>query len=324
MTTLTPLPESLAFPPIRSVHGRLSIADLVPANRRCGIYVLHFATGELYAGQALDVTRRYTQHCKTYNDITHISFKPMLKTSLNDEERRTIWTLEQASHALRNITFTSTPKGETDLDFVVTPEEQAAWKELSTHNGKQDRRTNDVDLRRKYAPRFQQFLKKSAAEMVMKLLRTYVQFGLPYPKRTELSFWSASCLPSYSDTSIIIYTRININWQEIYTISAEKNTPKRITLSLHVARSPLEEVYGSSLDGLFKHHPDLEYSEHFYEPGGHDQINLVLQNPRHIQLFFTDPAVQKAIRLFNLRLMQKGPCAYSRYHCFDLADQIVT
>ena len=33
-------------------QGRASIADLFPPGQRCGLYILHFANGEIYAGQA--------------------------------------------------------------------------------------------------------------------------------------------------------------------------------------------------------------------------------------------------------------------------------
>lgn len=191
--------ESFTFAPSRFIQGRFSIADLFPAHRRCGIYVLHFANGELYVGQATDITRRYVQHCKTHSDICRISFKPMQQHLLNDEERNIIWTLEGHGYKLRNITFTSYPKEENDLDLVVSPQEQSAWLAQSLQNLDEQVRTSDVDLRRKYAPKWQTFLKKPAASTVLSMLQTYVQTALPYPLRTELSFWSCSCLPSYTN-----------------------------------------------------------------------------------------------------------------------------
>jgi hypothetical protein len=61
--------EVMGFSRWRPVYGRASIAYLFKPQKRCGIYVLGFSNSEFYVGQALDVTRRYAQHRKTYSDI---------------------------------------------------------------------------------------------------------------------------------------------------------------------------------------------------------------------------------------------------------------
>jgi hypothetical protein len=65
----------MGFSPSRDVQGRASIADLFKPHERCGLYILHFTNGEIYAGQASDVTRRYVQHRTVHNDIEAISFR---------------------------------------------------------------------------------------------------------------------------------------------------------------------------------------------------------------------------------------------------------
>jgi hypothetical protein len=61
--------KELGFSRVSHVQGGASIADLFKPHERCGIYVLHFTNGEFYAGQAVDVTRRYVQHRETHKDI---------------------------------------------------------------------------------------------------------------------------------------------------------------------------------------------------------------------------------------------------------------
>lgn len=87
--------EVMGFSRWRHVHGRASIADLFKPQKRRGIYVLRFSNGEFYVGQAVDVTRRYAQHRKTYSDIEEIAFKPVPKDKLGEEERSLIGRLEQ-------------------------------------------------------------------------------------------------------------------------------------------------------------------------------------------------------------------------------------
>ena len=109
------------------MRGRASIADLFPGTRRCGIYILHFTNGEMYVGQAIDVTRRYVQHCCVHDDIESLAFKRVPQGLLNDEERGLIRKLESDGHRLRNITFTALPRAESDFDLIMSAEEQTRW-----------------------------------------------------------------------------------------------------------------------------------------------------------------------------------------------------
>lgn len=95
-----------------ALKNRASIADLFRPGKRCGIYVLHFKTGEYYIGKAVDVTRRYIQHCKNHDDIQKISFKRIPRNELKGVEKEDIRRFEKQGFLLRNISLTSLPKGE--------------------------------------------------------------------------------------------------------------------------------------------------------------------------------------------------------------------
>lgn len=301
------------------VEGRTSIADLFTPGKRCGLYILQFSDGEVYAGQALDVTRRYVQHRKVHFDIEKISFKRLAKKHLNDEERALIWKLEGDGYLLRNISFTSIPRGESDFDFVMPPEEQEQWLKDTNYVDLSGSRVVNPELRRKYSRKFQQFSSMSRFNQVINVMRQYVQAGIPSPLQSELSFWGCSCLPSNSYSSEIVYSRININWQEVFTVAEYKG---ELEFSFHLALSPIEEIFGESLSRLIEKFPSLEVTDHFYEPGGQDQINLIIQGSESAKKFLQHKEIILAIRLFNLRLMKKGACIFSRYHCIDLAEII--
>jgi hypothetical protein len=89
-----------------------------------------------------------------------------------------------------------------------------------------------------------------------------------------------------------------------------------------MADSPFTPLSDEALALLFERHPTIEVREHQYKPGGSDQINITLP-ARAAGPFLSDPEVLPAIRLFNLRLMKKGPCNFGRYHCMDLADRSI-
>ncbi len=309
------------FSKLYHVQGRASIADLFPPRKRCGLYILHFTNGEMYAGQALDVTRRFVQHRKVHGDIEKLSFRRVPRAKLNDEERALIWGLEQDGYRLRNITFTSIPHGESDFDLIMPVEEQDRWLEDLDYIDAKGSRVIQPELRGKYSRKFESFTALPYADEAIEALRYYVWANIPAFLRSELSFWSCSCLPSYPDPSAKIYSRINVNWQEVFTVFEYEN---QLNFSFHVARSPLERTFGESLSELSGQYPDLDITDHFYEPGGPDQVNLVVRGSVAVREIMQLTAIVHAARLFNLRLMKKGPCIYSRYHCMDLADRLTS
>lgn len=297
----------------RHVQGRASIADLFPPGKRCGLYILYFTNGEIYAGQALDVTRRYVQHRKVHADIEIISFRRVARYRLNDEERGLIWSLEQSGHCLRNITFTSIPKGESDFDLIMSVEEQNRWLQDLSYVDFGGSRVANPELRRKYSKKFESFTAMPRSSEVIDTLRSYVQEGIPAFQRSEVSFWCVSCMPGRG-----VYARINIYWQEVLTVSVAEN---ELWLSVHMADSPFVSLSDEAVALLFERHPTVGLWDHQYKPGGPDQVAFTLPASA-ARSFLSDPEVLPAIRLFNLRLMQKGACIYSRYHCMDLADRL--
>jgi len=113
---------------------------------------------------------------------------------------------------------------------------------------------------------------------------------------------------------------VNINWQEVFTVFTFGND---LWFSLHLARSPLEKAFGTSLAPLLKRHPPLRHTDHRYAPGGQDQTSFEIKGVQAAKKLLADEDVLRGIRLLNLRLMQKGPCTYGRYHCMDLADRMM-
>ncbi len=75
-------------------------------------------------GQAMNVVRRYAQRCVAYADIEKMSFKLIPNDDLDAEERYVIGVLETGGHPLRNVTFASMPKGDSDFDFIIPLEDQ--------------------------------------------------------------------------------------------------------------------------------------------------------------------------------------------------------
>lgn len=296
------------------VEDRASIANLLGKRSRCGIYILHFRNDQYYVGQAKDVTRRYIQHRQNHDDIIKLSFKKVARKKLDEEEKHTIWSLEQQGFALRNVTYASIPKAESDFDLIMPIEEQERWLEDLTFVDLDGDRLKDPALRIRYTKRYEQFMAQSQAEQIISFLQAYVQVGIPAIKRGEVSFWCLSCLPAKHT-----YNRINVGLQEVLTLF---NNGDIIWCSFHMALTLINDISDKEANELDRRYSNLVPTEHFYKSGGINQANLQIPLSNAIA-FIHEPIIAKSIRLFNWRLMKKGACLNSRFHCLDLADHII-
>lgn len=321
LTSVDKALKELGFPPAHYVENRYSVVDLFPASKRCGVYVLQFAGNEAYAGQAVEVTKRFLQHRKCYTDIRGLSFKPVARKKLDQLEKNVIRALERNGASIRNIALTSLPPIESDFDELMPPALQERWLADLTFSDDKGRRAQNPDLRAKYSQKFQRFLKLPGADKVCDFLKLYARSGLPAFVRGEISYWAVSCLPRHSNRSVRVWSRVNLNWQEVLTVWDEGQTH---FVSVHCAAEPLRKWFGPRFRGLTGEYPRIEIAEHRYQPGGQDQINLVVEGLAKAGRLILDTRVLAAIRAFNLRLMKKGGCAYSRYHCMNLADKLLS
>ncbi len=207
---------NLGFDKNLYAKDRLSLADDFTKDDRCGIYILHFQNGEYYVGLAIDVVKRHAQHRLNHSDIEYISFKEVDKERLSQVEKQTVHELENLKKPLRNISLVSIVSGDTDLDLIVTPEEQQQWinYELGIESLTTER-FNYPELRTKYAGKFAKLKSSKYFAQICEILQNYVRDAIPFPCKTEYSFWSCSCLPAGSGG---VFARINIFWQEVLTI----------------------------------------------------------------------------------------------------------
>ena len=115
----------------------------------CGLYVLHFANGDAYAGLSVDFRRRYLDHRETWPDIVAISFRVVDREALRREERRLIRELEKQGVPLRNSSLTTIVRGHSPLDDLVPPSRQKAWlRNQSNEIGELRRPADPAAIRR--------------------------------------------------------------------------------------------------------------------------------------------------------------------------------
>lgn len=314
---------NLGFDKCFYAKGMRSIAGQFTQNNRCGIYILHFADRQYYVGLAIDVVNRYAQHRLNHLDIEYVSFKEVAKINLSKVEKETVYKLEDLKKSLRNINIVSIVSGDTDLDLIVNKEEQDKWitEELKLES-LQTKRFEYPELRKKYTAKFEKLLKHALVEEIKECIQLYVLGAIPFPRRTEYSFWSLSCLPSTHKKTL---TRLNIYWQETlvlyeYDLDTHLQTDDEkigIGISIWLSKSVLEKKW--SENQLKEKFISLAYEDWTHESGGQDQQCITLESMEFRDFILTDGIIDAA-KQFNLCLMRKGGCVWNRYHCFDLAD----
>jgi hypothetical protein len=310
---------NLEFPRVAyDVSQKLSIADLfADSDDRCGIYVWQAINGEIYAGQSVDVRRRYQQHRKNHGDIAVLHFKSVPPKNLAVEEKRIIRTLESAGFRLRNLSYTSVSYSPSIFDEVMSPEQQERWSSDPEFIDASGDRPEDPVLRAKYHSRYERFLKYPQADEFVNALRLYVRSTIPAFKRSEFYYWSCSCLPSGNQV-----IRLNIYLQEVFTIYFSKDPP---IFQIRLAKSPLQ---GTWKRRIFKLSATFRYRtiflNQFLASGGVDQMTLDIEGSENVLRMLEQPQIRLAASMFNLRLMRKGINLNYRSHCFDLADAILS
>src|SRR5438046_1013978 len=101
------------------------------------------------------------------------------------------------------------------LRQFLDDEQQRAWLEGEMRLQDADERTESLEHRFKYIPRFEKLLQRPQAQDVLDILRVYGATCLPIPRQTERHYWSVSCLPTSPDRPLV---RVNAGWMELFAL----------------------------------------------------------------------------------------------------------
>lgn len=322
-------PYDFGFGDPIDVRGRYSVAEQFPKSRgRCGIYLLEFTSSLFYIGQAVDVVRRFAQHQHNHHDIVRLRFQHVNASNLNAVEQELIHRAEALGVRLTNVIFISVVQGEKDLDLLITPAEQAMWLDDPASLALDDARhpLNEDDVRRlRLRKQYCKLEEKTVFEPLLDLLRRYVNLVLPAPVRTELSHWSVSCLPSTNKSYAPRLAVINVYKMETLVVCFDKADPQRIWGFVNMARTPLQTKRLGLLRARYRWFRDerVMLRKPHYRSAGPDKLQAHFNSFAQAHTLLDDPVIQRAMRQLTLNLMRKGPNLQIRWHCYDLADQIL-
>lgn len=319
--------KRLGFAALTDVRGRPSIADLIPpSKRKPGVYLLEFENGSFYLGQAVDPVRRFAQHRMNVGGIVGYSFSACRRQELDEIEQATIRKAEARGLPLTNRVHVSHIEGETDLDLIVSRESQDGWlagERGSRRSPRLVRIPADSPARVRTKQRFEKLSNDDRYAEVLKCLGTYVGCAIMYPRSTQLTFWSVSCLPSTGNATFRRYSAVNAGMMELCVVGYSGNDVKRTWGFINVSRSILVKKHGNMQRVRATYRGALIDSSRAYRAAGQDQLRMETRSITDLTALLSHPAVALAARDLALRVMQSRATIYSQYHCPDLADAIL-
>ena len=165
--------------------------------------------------------------------------------------------------------------------------------------------------------------KKPKSKKLIAVLESYIKNCIPAPYKTAGKYWSCVVLPEVHEKKNPVYTRLYAGEVEVLTAYFD---PMRNTLnfSFHAARSPLQErTFLQRLKHRFRF-TSMRLTSHQYQAGGVDQLHFALSNVGETRRLLEETTFLKAIRAFNLRMMQQNPASHRELHNDWLIQQILS
>lgn len=318
--------SALGFPPPTPVATLPSIAHLFgTTTKRCGIYLLEFPGDRYYIGQAKDVVRRFAQHRQRHPEIIGFAFLQTRVSLLDGRERDLIQRAESLGIVILNTVHVSQVIGDTDLDNVLSPDQQVAWLSAPAAFNHDDGSARIVlptaHVERSMA-KYREFQRQPLYQAASELLADYVTNCIPLPRQTEYSFWVASCLPSTNASTWPRLICVSAATMELFCVGHHKGNPREAWGFLVVALDKLPSTRKGA-GALMKRHPDVEFVHSSYRDAGEQQLRLWTEDTKSLAALLRDETVRQAAAAFALRVMRKRPTIYSKFHCKQLADAAV-
>lgn len=210
----------------------------------------------------------------------------------------------------------------TGLRRFLDLQQQRDWMQGKTIPRDAEERSESLELRLKYAGRFEKLRRRPQAQEVLEILRRYGRDCIPIPRRTERHYWSVSCLPSTPGKALI---RVNASWMELFSLYADGEGIRALFL-VHLS----DFATGHSLDQGQVDEAFLERcvmtpeDVSYIFPRGEDIFGIKVRGFASIGKLLAGRDSLRAIRAFNLTHMNRGRNAYQASHCYSLADHMLS
>ncbi|HEU4324309.1 MAG TPA: hypothetical protein VFS21_14245 [Roseiflexaceae bacterium] len=307
------------------VRGRAALEPW-PARLSCGVYLLHLADGGCYVGQSTDLPRRFGLLRRVIPAIEQLSLQPLPADPqlLDVREQAAIDTLAQADIPLLNQIHPLLSPRSSELDLLVPPHEQRAWLASNPVAPPTDDHTRPavtLDAHRATAPCYARLQRRPDFPLLLELLGCYLRGAVPWPRRTELAFWSIGCMPTASAADWPRLACLSMSLQDVLVVGHSRREPARLWVSLTLARDAFRERFPT--DARFhRRHPRVGL-EPAAASDGPARLRLTFPDAEHALYGLGDPDLLRPARLMALHLMRTRRSLHRQQHCFLLADRLL-
>lgn len=290
------------------------------------MYVLEYADGTRYVGQAVDVVRRYAQHRHAGGPIEAVEFCPVPEADLDQVERAMIGHEEQRG-PIRNHRHASEVRGPSKLDPVVTIDDQLAWLNGATalDNDEAGVRSDNQKQRLAGQKRFEELLAAPGAEVATNVLQSFLWSTVPRPRETERQFWAVSAMPSTNGGGRFATLSVGkLETMFLYLVPLDAQGWAALGGCVNVSASLVApDVLDGTLDQPWAY---VDRVGPLYESAGADLAGLRFvctdDNDGYEEILGW-PGVADAARTFAVRMMRKGLSLQGRWHNYPLADVLL-
>ena len=318
----------IGFPePVEIGHLR-TVAHLFGTRKlRSGVYALLLPGDRVYIGKAIDLVRRFAQHRLAHEVIDGYTFLRAPALEMDATERACIAAAERLGLWLANVALVKDVAGETDLDMVVAQAVQDRWvRDPFAVNLEEDPVTERIELPPaqvdRYRRHFERLRERSYGAEAIRLLATYLMGAVPFPRTTEYSFWSVSCLPSTRVPSGQRIVVVNAGVIELFVLSSESDpASKELFGFVNVDADVWLDEFGSE-KAFERRHPDVVGYDATYRYAA-DIVQLHADRPEDMAGLLCDARVQRAAGALALRIMRQRATIFTKFHAKLLAEAAI-
>ncbi|MBU3063750.1 GIY-YIG nuclease family protein [Nocardia sp. NEAU-G5] len=301
-----------------TVSGLGTVTPILAAEATlCGLYVLHFADGEAYVGQSVNVAARFSAHARMWNDIETLDFAPWPADDLDRAEDRLIELLEQTKE-LRNKQWVYLSADDKDDDVTA---ERA--REIVLPWNRTARVTVDSGATSEHRLRYWELHRHNDYPALRAAIALYINETVPDPVNTQRYLWNISALPTRSKYGRRLMTLRCGNLETLFVSESKLDDGSLYTtirMNVDVPQGMTDEDLSidsdlfHALPGTYRNQRVWSWVFGLYDlieedinvdsvTGGHDFFDLAYS--------------------LNIRMMRRGVSRYAKNHNPDLADDVL-
>ncbi len=236
-----------------------------------------------------------------------------------------IFRAETAKMVLTNVIHVADVTGESDLEQLIAPPILERWLTNPRAQNRHDVGTKPIQLplgqETRFEGKFQRLQQHPLHRVAVAQLYLYLEATVPYPRLTEYSFWSVSCMPSTNQQYWPRLLCVSASVMEIFCLGYYKD-PELRGVSwgfVNVASDVLFRAFGGQAEfsAVF---PEVEVRKSTYRDGGQHQVGLCTSTQNDMTALLSNEAVTAAAATLCMRLMRKRATIYFKFHCPQLVN----